>query len=188
MRQKRGAEITATVSKCRNCCNPRVDELCFAILLEIEEEETLAVAVVQLSQPDRPAEVKSIVVFALCVPDVLARSPRITCGNPVCKRRAGVQRFVHEVIEYSSVELVGTRLHRVIEVAAARLTKLGGIIAGLNSNFLDGINTGLNVLIGLVRHAIDGVLTFNADSMRAGRHSINPELVFASEARARQQI
>ena len=47
--QERLAEISAAVSQSRNRCNSRIDELGFAELLKIEEEETLAVAVVQLS-------------------------------------------------------------------------------------------------------------------------------------------
>jgi hypothetical protein len=47
-RQKRLAEIAPAVSQGRNCRDSRLDELCFTELLEIEEEKTLAVAVVQL--------------------------------------------------------------------------------------------------------------------------------------------
>ena len=68
------------------------------------------------------------------------------------------------------------------------LAKLRGIIAGLNGNLLNGFNTGLNALVVLAMSAVGRVLPFDADRLRGGRHSINPELVIVSETRPGHQV
>ena len=162
--------------------------MCFAILLKIEEEESLVVPVVQLSQPDGTADIEPIVVFALPVPDVLSCPAGIAGRDSVCEWSSSVQSLVHKVIEYCPMELIRAGLHGVIEIAATSLTKLRGIIAGLNGDFLDGIHARLNALIDLPVHAVGGILAFDANGMRTGGHSVNPELVFVSKTRPRQQI
>src|SRR5205823_3748331 len=147
LRQQRLAEIAATIGESRNRRNTGVDELRFAKLLEIEKEEALVAAVVQLSQPYRTTNAKPIVVFSLCVPDVLSGSTAVACADSVRKWRTGIQRLVDEIVIDSAMELIRTRPHRVIEIAAAGLAELGGIIAGLNGNFLDGLHTCLDALV-----------------------------------------
>src|SRR5262249_51813403 len=100
------AEISASISHRWNRCNSCIDELGFAELFEIEEEETLLVAVVQLPQPDRAAEVKSVIVLPLSIPDVFSSSARVTCSDSVGEWRTCVQGFVYEVIVDSTMELI----------------------------------------------------------------------------------
>src|SRR5207253_4712068 len=101
-----------------NRCDSGVDELRFAILLEIEKEERLVVPVVQFSQLDRTADVEPVIVLALSVPDVLSRPARIADRKSVGEWSAGIQSLVHKVVEYRSMKLIGAGLHRVVEIAA----------------------------------------------------------------------
>src|SRR5207244_3619147 len=129
-----------------------------------------------------------VIVLALSVPDVLSRPARIADRKSVGEWSAGIQSLVHKVVEYRSMKLIGAGLHRVVEIAATGLTKLRGIIARLNGDFLNRIHARLHALIDLPVHAVGGVLAFDADGVRTGGHSINAELVFIGKTRARQQI
>src|SRR5439155_22107508 len=62
LRQQRRAEVASPIRECRHGCNSRVDELCFAELLEVKKEETLAVTVVEITEPDESTDVESVVV------------------------------------------------------------------------------------------------------------------------------
>ena len=79
------------------------------------------------------------------------------------------------------MKLVGSGSHRVIEVAAAGLSKFRRIVTGLDRNFLDRFNAGLHALVVLAVPPVGCVLAFNADGLRGRRHSINPKLVVISK-------
>ena len=108
-------------------------------LLEIEEEEGLVVAVVDFRNRDRPAYRESIIVAAHGVADVLARFIRALRAG-IGERQAGVQGFVHEIVVGAAVQLIGARLHGVVDCAAANLAVLRGKITGLDIYLLDGIH------------------------------------------------
>ena len=144
-------------------------------------------AVIELAELDWPAHGKAIVVFALCVPDVLSSSPRVVLSDSVREGGARAKSLVHDVIVCAPMELIRAGLHRVVEVPASSLSVLGGIIARLDCHLLDRVNARLIDLILLPPHAVGGILTLNSNGVRAGRHSINAERVVVGECRARQQ-
>ena len=63
----------------------------------------------------------------------------------ISERPAGIERFVYEVIVRAAVELIGAGSHGDIDVAAAHLPVLRGVIAGLNSDLLNRIHAGLGL-------------------------------------------
>src|SRR5207248_11173792 len=65
-------EIAVAVFLYRNGIRDRVDNLVIAILLEIEKEECLVVAVIQLAQIDRAAQREAVVMPAYARPRIVA--------------------------------------------------------------------------------------------------------------------
>src|SRR5205807_4994988 len=116
--------------RCRNRDGLGVDVLGFAELLEVEKEEGLVMAVVELGNGDRAANGESPVI-----------APRD--GFRVDPWRGGVERLIYEVVVAAAVKPVGAGLHRVVEKAAADLAVFRGEVAGLHSDFLDGIDARL---------------------------------------------
>ena len=56
------------------------------------------------------------------------------------ERCPGIEGLVHEIVVPNAMELIGAGLHRVVEHAAARLSVLCGVVAGLYRDFLDGLD------------------------------------------------
>src|SRR5262249_39794134 len=153
----------------RNCRYSRDtgrDELAFPELFKIEKEEALVVSVVDLSKRDWAANVESVIISALRVAQMLPGPRRVADGAAIGKWRAGIERFVDEVIKHRAVEVVRSGLHRVVEVAAACLSVLRVVVSGLDRDFLHGVDAGLVLLILLPPDAVGRILSLNADRMR----------------------
>src|SRR5207237_8647647 len=118
---------------------------------------------------------------------MLTLATEIADRGPVGKRRARIEGLVYKVIEHSTVDLVGSRFHGVVEISAARLPVLGIKIAGLDGDFLHRINARLITLVELTPHAVRRILTINADGLRARWHSVNSKRVVIGKGGARQQ-
>ena len=73
------------------------------------------------------------------------------------------------------MQLIGARFHGVVEVAATRLAIFGGEITGLDGHFLDGFHTRLVHLVLLFEEPVGGVLAFNVDGLRIGRHPVDAQ-------------
>ena len=75
------------------------------------------------------------------------------------------------------MELVGAGFHRDVEHAAAHLTILGGIIAGLNRDFLNRIHAGL-ILRGNRRGTgIGCLLALDPERLRVVGGAVNADLL-----------
>src|SRR2546422_11212446 len=118
-----------------------------------------------------------MVVLALCVADLLACSSNIDGAESIRERCAGIQVLIHKVVVNASVKLVGSGSHRVIEVAAAGLSKFRRIVTGLDRNFLDRFNAGLHALVVLAVPPVGFVLAFNAEWLSGRRASPKPKQV-----------
>ena len=157
-------------------------------MLEAEKEKRLVVSVVKFPENDGSPNRKPIVVLPLRVPDMLPCLRRVVCdGGSVGERYSRIQKFIHQIIVCAAVELVRTGFHRVVEIAAARLSVLGGIIARLNGNLLDRIDPGLSHLVLLTPHTIGRVLTLDSNSLRTGRHAVNAKRVVVVKRCSRQK-
>ena len=121
-------------------CGLRIDgQRLGAELLKTEEEERLVMAVVQLGNPDRAAESEA---DNRCGAESCARAGRLSAEfvKPASvKGKPAFKASFCKVVEGAAVILVGARLHRVVEVAAARLPVFGREIAGLDRDFLDRV-------------------------------------------------
>jgi hypothetical protein len=117
---------------------------------------------------------------------MLSRLKRIR-GSGVGERRSRVQGFIVKVIIRGSVELIGAGPHRIVKIPAAGLAVFCGKIAGLDRDFLDGVNARLHILVLLPPKAVCRILAFDADGLRAGRHPVNSQRVFALKNSAWEQ-
>ena len=99
------------------------------------------------------------------------------------ERIAGVQEFVDEVVEARAVILIGAGFHGHVDDRGARLSHLGGVVAGLEGDFLNRIRVRLGHLrVNVVPEDLGGgVLAF--DAHRLGER--NSEAVAAARRQDR---
>ena len=165
-RKERCAEVSTPIRERGNGCDAARDELRFAVLLEAEEEERLVVTVVKFPEQNWSAHREAIVVLALGVTNVLPRLGKvIRDSGSICKGRTGIQKLVYQIIVGSSVKLVRSGFHRVVEIPASSLSILSGIVARLDCHFLDRVNTGLIDLVLLAPHTVGCILPFDANGL-----------------------
>src|ERR1700682_501537 len=91
------------------------------------------------------------------------------------ERRARVERLIHEVIVCRSVELVRARSHGEIKKTAARLAQLGGVIAGLDREFLYRVYAALSLRLYGVP-TVGGVLSFDPHSLCVRRCPVDSDV------------
>src|SRR6185436_14032046 len=104
----------------------------FAELFEVGEKERFVLL-------NRPADIGSVIISALRIPEVLTGASGFADGDSVCERRSGVECFIHEIVKHGAVELIRSGPHRVVEVTSAGLTVLRVEVTGLNGDFLHRI-------------------------------------------------
>src|SRR5262249_53662013 len=142
-----GPEITIAIRKGRNRLKLVVDVLRFPELLEINEEERLV-------RSYRPAGGKAVIV----------PSGRRSCVRfVVFERVPRVENLVNEVVVYGSVELIGSGLHGDVENAATDLAVFRRIVARLNCNFLNRVDSRLRLRWDAGRARIRGFLAFDTE-------------------------
>jgi len=78
------------------------------------------------------------------------------------------------------VEGVGSRLHGVVEITTRRLTKLCGVVAGLNRDFLNGVQARLTGLLVDLPDVAGGVLAFDTDRLAVRRHAVHDDALAKS--------
>src|SRR5262249_35464991 len=94
------------------------------------------------------------------------------------ERIARIQVLIDEVLEGSSVELIGAGLHGHIDDGAARLPEFGGVIARLERDLLNGVRVRLGHLrVNIIpRKTRGGVLAF--DTHRLGKNKRPAQTVY----------
>ena len=88
------------------------------------------------------------------------------------ERPAGVEGFVNHVIVGGTVKRIGARLHRDIEYGARGQAKLGGEVAGLHGDFLDGVYAGLRERVGAHAKTVGGIETLDTDLLGVYRRAL----------------
>src|SRR5438093_10429128 len=147
-----------------------------AILFEIEKEERLVVAVVNLfRQKYRTPDRKAIVMPA---------HGRLRVQPRCC----GVERIVCGVIIGAAMKIVRAGLHDVIEKAAADLSVFRREVARQNGDFLKGIHAWLNLRLGRGYLAITRVLTFEPIRSRVAGSAVDLDRGVRDNVTAGQEL
>ena len=165
---QRFTEVAVTVSGGGHSSRNIVRDGRLTEVLEIEKEERLVVAVVELWDDDWAAERESPIVSALTRPQQVA----VAIIGKGCSR---VEELIYEVLVGSAVPLVGTRPHCQIEQSATCLTKLGCIIAGLNCELLNRVHASLRLRLSRVP-AVRRVLTLDPHGLRIRRQAVYTDI------------
>jgi len=103
------------------------------------------------------------------------------------ERSACVKRLVDEVFVGAPMKLVGPRSHGDIEKASARLPEFGRIVARLDRELLNRIDTALGLRLHGVP-AISGILPIDSHGLRVGGHPVDADIDVGTVSSAGQQL
>src|SRR5215831_9290594 len=115
-------------------------------------------AVVYLRQHDRATDREAVIVSTLHGASMLTGLIWVHS-----KRDARIERLVDQVVIHGSVDLIGSRLHRVVEETAPNLSVFRREVACLDRDFLDGIHTRLHLSWSRRYVTVAGILSLDAE-------------------------
>ena len=111
----------------------RSDPVPLRVMLRVDEEEQLVVAVIHVGDSHRPSQSAS---------ELILREGRLANPGSVIEERVGVQDLIAQKLVKSAMKLVRSRFGREVDDAAREASELRRQVVRLHLEFLNGILSG----------------------------------------------